>query len=411
MAPRTKPGSRSGSSSHSSRPAASQKGAPNTRRHVYIDTAAAKGNCAKDVGAIEKKCAPETPTEKQSRQKSAPGPLGKLKLPTHSGKAANPDAQWINDHCEFLMIKPSSPDEMFKELENIPAQMADELGTKALEAVEAKAKEKLESAVKAKLAKMAIKQGLVRGGSFLGGPWTGAAVNILMTADGANDAIKAAEEFPELKREVEQAAAKIKDAKAQISDIQGQLDKYKNPDGSYNKQKMVTDMMTAAAKLNPCIRARRCAMVPYKETKNPLAGRDGKGCCPGQTGHHALPEAMFDGCPGYDHDAAPTICVEGVNNSHGSHGTAHERLKDELKRLGFPDGKPITKEDAINAGARSVVEAFPESGCDIRCIQSQLHAFYDKLNCPAKSASGTSSGSKGGGGKPKPQSRNTKKSK
>ncbi|MDT0140252.1 hypothetical protein [Acidovorax sp. PRC11] len=183
MAPRTKPGGRSGSSSsHGSRPAASQKGAPNTRRHVYIDTAAAKGNCAKDVGAIEKKCAPETPTEKDSRQKSAPGPLGKLKLPTHSGKAANPDAQWINDHCEFLMIKPSSPDEMFKELENIPAQMADELGMKALEAVEAKAKEKLESAVKAKLAKMAVKQGLVRAGSFLGGPWTGVAVNILMTA-------------------------------------------------------------------------------------------------------------------------------------------------------------------------------------------------------------------------------------
>ncbi|WP_084151505.1 HNH/endonuclease VII fold toxin-2 domain-containing protein [Paracidovorax oryzae] len=387
MAPRTKPGSRSGSSSHSSRPAASQKGAPNTRRHVYIDTAAAKGNCAKDVGAIEKKCAPETPTEKQSRQKSAPGPLGKLKLPTHSGKAANPDAQWINDHCEFLMIKPSSPEEMFKELENIPAQMADELGTKALEAVEAKAKEKLESAVKAKLAKMAIKQGLVRGGSFLGGPWTGAAVNALMTADGALDAAAAAEEFPELKREVEQAAAKIKDAKAQISDIQGQLDKYKNPDGSYNKQKMVTDMMTGAAKLNPCIRARRCALVPYRETLNPLSGRDGKGCCPGQSGHHVLPSAMFEGCPGYSEGDAPTICVEGTNNRHGSHGTIHAKLMKELDDLDYatgkiiPRGAQITKEGVINAGVRSVASAFPESGCDDRCIKSQLHAFYDRLNC------------------------------
>lgn len=387
MAPRIKPGGKGGGSSHSSRPAASQKGAPNTRRHVYIDTAAAKGNCAKDVGAIEKKCAPETPTEKQSRQKSAPGPLGKLKLPTHSGKAANPDAQWINDHCEFLMIKPSSPDEMFKELENIPAQMADELGTKALEAVEAKAKEKLESAVKAKLAKMAIKQGLVRGGSFLGGPWTGAAVNILMTADGANDAIKAAEEFPELKREVEQAAAKIKDAKAQISDIQGQLDKYKNPDGSYNKQKMVTDMMTGAAKLNPCIRARRCALVPYRETLNPLSGRDGKGCCPGQSGHHVLPSAMFDGCPGYVEGDAPTVCVEGTNNRHGSHGTVHAELMGELKNLEYPSGAniprgaQITKEAVINAGVRSVKSAFPESGCDERCLKAQLHAFYDRLNC------------------------------
>jgi hypothetical protein len=400
MAPRTKPGGRSGVSSHGSRPASSQKGAPNTRRHVYIDTAAAKGNCAKDVGAIEKKCAPETPTEKDSRQKSAPGPLGKLKLPTHSGKAANPDAQWINDHCEFLMIKPSSPDEMFKDLENIPAQMADELGMKALEAVEAKAKEKLESAVKAKMAKMAAKQAAVRGGSFLFGPEVGVPVNAIMFLIGADDAVDAAKEFPELKREVEQAAAKIKDAKAQISDIQGQLDKYKNPDGSYNKQKMVTDMMTAAAKLNPCIRARRCALVPYKETLNPMAARDGNGCCPGQSGHHALPSAMFEGCPGYNHNDAPTVCVEGTNNSHGSHGVAHRALGAELDKLEFPSGKQIlkgekiTKSQAIDAAAASIEMAFPESGCDPKCIKAQLHSYYDRLNCTPKNASGQS----GGGG-------------
>lgn len=398
MAPRTKSSARGSGSSGKS--AASRKGAPNTRRHVYIDTAAAKGTCAKDLGAIEKKCAAETHSEKADRQKKAPGPLGKLKLPANSGKAANPDAQWVNDHCEFLMIKPSSPDDMFKELEKIPSQMADELGVKALESVEAKAKEKLKQAVEKKLAKTAVKQVVGRVGSFLGGPWTGVAVNIAMTADGANDAINAAKEFPDLQREIEQAISKLNDAKEQIADIQGQLDKYKNADGTYNKQKMVTDMMTAAAKLNPCIRARRCALVPYKETLNPLAARDGNGCCPGQSGHHALPSSMFDGCLGYDPNEAPTVCVEGTNNSHGSHGVAHRALGAELDKLELPKGRKIlkgeqiTKKDAISAASKSIETAFPESGCEPKCIEAQLRAFYDKLNCMPKSASGEA----GGGG-------------
>lgn len=384
--------------------AASRKGAPNTRRHVYIDTAAAKGTCAKDIGAIDKKCKPETPTEKEGRQKKAPGPLGKIKLPGHVGTATNPGAQWINDHCEFLMIKPSSPEEMFKELEKIPSQMAEDLGVQALEAVEAKAKDKLERAIEAKLAKTAGKQIAARVGSFLGGPWTGIAVNAGMTIDGANDALNAAKEFPELAKEIEQTAAKIKDAKAQISEIQGHLDKYKKADGSYNKQEMVTDMMTAAAKLNPCIRARRCALVPYKETKNPNAGRDGNGCCPGQTGHHVLPSAMFDGCADYDPNAAPTVCVEGVNNKHGSHGAMHETLGNELKKLQYinqspiPKGAQVTKQDAISAGVTSVQKTFPESGCDKKCLAAQLNAFYDRVNCVPNNSSGEA----GGGGASSP---------
>lgn len=147
--------------------AVSNKGAPNTRKHVYIDTAAAKADCAKDTGAIDKNCKPESQDEKNKRKKSQPGPLGKLKSPGQTGKAANPNVQWVNDHCEFLMIKPSSPEEMFKELEKIPAQMAEELGTKALESIEAKVRGKLEEAVAKRAAKVLAKQGLIRVGSLL----------------------------------------------------------------------------------------------------------------------------------------------------------------------------------------------------------------------------------------------------
>ena len=65
------------------------------------------------------------------------------------------------------MIKPSSPEEMFKELEKIPEQMAEELGTKALESIEAKVRGKLEEAVAKRAAKVLAKQGLIRVGSLL----------------------------------------------------------------------------------------------------------------------------------------------------------------------------------------------------------------------------------------------------
>ncbi|WP_082516724.1 HNH/endonuclease VII fold toxin-2 domain-containing protein [Acidovorax sp. Leaf78] len=399
MAVKKKTGSKDSSKDQGKKPAASQKGAPNTGRHIYMDTAASKAACAKDKGAIDKNCKPESESAKSERQKKeAPPLLNKLKLPSHTGKASNPNAQWVNDHCEFLMIKPSSPEDMFKELEKIPEQMAEELGVKALQSVEAKAKEKLEQAIKNKAAKTAGKQVVGRVAPFLGGPWVGIAANVLMTADGAMDMAQAAKEFPDIASEISEASQKLKDAQAKIADMKGHLDKYKNPDGTYKKQEMVSDMMKGAAVLNPCIRARRCALVPYKETEKEKAGKDGAGCCPGQSGHHVLPSSMFKDCPDYKPNEAPTVCVEGTNNTHGSHGDVHKDMGKELGKLEYPNKQPIpkgaqiTKNQAIEAGAKSVKSAFAVSGCETRCLEAQLHSFYDKLNCMPKNESGQSSG-------------------
>ena len=222
----------SNKSASGNKKAKSSKGAPNTRRHIYIDTASANSVCKDDIAAIEKHCAPENINEKERRLKKSPTLLGKLKLPTHGGANTNPNAQWINDHCEFLMIKPSSPDEMFDELKNIPSNMESQLELKALEAAEAKIREKLEQAVKKQLIKIGLKQAVARVGSFFAGPWVGIAVNIAMSADGISDIEKAMKEFPELKREAEDALKKVKDAKEQIQNIKNQLDRYKEADGS-----------------------------------------------------------------------------------------------------------------------------------------------------------------------------------
>jgi hypothetical protein len=119
----------------------------------------------------------------------------------------------------------------------------------------------------------------------------------------------------------------------------------------------------------------------------------GKGCCPGQTGHHLLPEAMFAHCPNYTsatHKRAPTMCVEGANNSLGSHGKAHRSLARVLdsKHKTIPFGETMPKADAIDAGVESVRETFPESRCSKECLKAQLENFYKDVNCRPKKESG-----------------------
>jgi hypothetical protein len=377
----------------------------NTPSHSYAAVYYKNPDCHQNSGAVKKSCSPESEGNKKNRKTNSKNPLIKYLKPKANSalpnSTSNPKSRWIGDHCEFLMIKPSSPDEMAEQLQAIPQQMADQLQVSALEAVKEKASAALQKAVEDKIKKAAAKQLLVRGGSWLGGPWVGVAANIAMTADGANDLVNAAKDFPELTKTVEQATRQLDAAKSQIAEAQKDLDKYSEPK-KYNKQALVSDMMHGLAELNPCIRARRCSLVPYKETELPAANNGG-GCCPGQTGHHVLPGSMFKNCPDYKHSEAPTICVEGVNNTHGSHGHIHRKLGAKLGGLlqidgktKIPPGAQIMKKDAIDAGVDSVKEAFPESLCDEHCLKAQLHEFYGRLNCVPRNESGESTKSKNG---------------
>ena len=394
-------------------PPTKKAGGANTPSFVYLDSATTKADCAKDKGKIDKACKPEDEEKKKARlqgYKGKDGLLAKMKLPAYKGKSSDPNSQWVNDHCEFLMIKPNNPNEMLKELTGIRDQMVgaltEELKSSGLEAAKNLAEEKLNSTVKKALAKkaggMVVKNLVVRGGSFLGGPWVGIPVNIAMSADSANDAAKLAQDaakgFPELSGEFNAAKEKYDAALKKIEDTKNVFDKYKNDKNEFVPSALVSDIMYGAAELNDCIRARRCSLVPYNQSENPAATK-GKGCCPGQTGHHVLPSSMFDGCSHYKPGQAPTICVEGVNNSHGSHGHIHEKLGERLGEMmtingtPYPPGAPITKKDAIDAAAKSVQDAFPESNCDPDCIKAQLRKFYDKLNCTAHNKSGEPGGS------------------
>jgi hypothetical protein len=382
-----KPGEKGGGG----KPRSSKPSVGNTASFPYLDSKTTKKPCAKEKNDIEEKCKPESDDVKAKRLQGEGGLLSKLKLPKKSG-GGKKGAEWIGDHCEFLMLKPGSADDMFAELQNLPQQLAEQLGTKALEAVEEKATKALTHAVEKKLAKMGLKQLIPRVGSFFLGPWTGVAVNVAMTADGAHDLVKAAEEFPELKKEMENAKKALAEAKQKVSDLQSQLDKYKDEKGNLKKDALISDTMQVAARTNDCITARRCQLVPYNQTGT-AAAMNGKGCCPGQTGHHLLPEAMFDHCKNYgpaQHANAPTICVEGATNRHGSHGAAHEKLHTVLenKHPNIPFGSTMPKKDAINAGVEAARDAFPEARCSEECLKAQLEDFYKKLNCKPHKESG-----------------------
>ncbi|WP_379674930.1 hypothetical protein [Massilia antarctica] len=158
--------------------------------------------------------------------------------------------------------------------------------------------------------------------------------------------------------------------------------------------------MASAAHADPCIKARKCLLIPYMDADKTAAGN---GCCPGQTGHHLLPSAMFDQYApelnsdkktykrkmkndgrrpcwkGYEHNAALTICLEGTTNrsANGSHGHAHKETGDILDRFRKSADMPYT--DARNEVADMFATMF---GCDSKCLSEQLDdSLKNKHSC------------------------------
>ena len=126
----------------------------------------------------------------------------------------------------------------------------------------------------------------------------------------------------------------------------------------------------AEAPANECVQKMRCFLRPYKGEE-----RDGqKGCCKGQTAHHIPPQADVNGTKGYDHDKALCVCLEGTNQSAGSHGKNHaaidflvdEKLSDPTRT---PKGGPLTLKEHIEVSSAAVAQ---QCGCKKECIQEQL---------------------------------------
>ncbi|GAA0358972.1 type VI secretion system effector Dnase Tse7 [Bowmanella denitrificans] len=144
--------------------------------------------------------------------------------------------------------------------------------------------------------------------------------------------------------------------------------------GDISRNKGTATRRANQANANKCAAARRCQLLPYNAKP-----RDGiNGCCPAQTPDHIVPKSSFfvdsvsdgtkvDGWDNYNMDEAPCMCLEGANNTHGSHGLRHAHHK------AFSDaakGEMVAfKKEAAHCaeGAKAVA---PQ--CEQKCIEAQL---------------------------------------
>ncbi|NHZ40893.1 HNH/endonuclease VII fold toxin-2 domain-containing protein [Massilia aquatica] len=217
----------------------------------------------------------------------------------------------------------------------------------------------------------------------------------------------------DVKADLEKKIGKKKATAAQTAQLK-ELDRLlSNGKNKITRSTVLAEMMTAAANANPCIQARRCILLPYKDTEGTTTPNEeaktntkkpkntsissgkaqadsGKGCCPGQTGHHVLPGAMFEkkgkaqGCEKpYQHTQAPVICVEGTGNRVGSHGLAHKSLDRIIKSFKKKGAKTISYEKALKRGVLAARRL--NKNCSKQCLEAQLNSYYeDKLECQGK---------------------------
>lgn len=378
----------------------------NTPPQVYFDgSTSMPGGCKEEQKRIEKECGPESEPPGDKTQglrrtrktflKKVSARLEKLSAPVKgklTGDKKTGSNAWM-EHCDGLWIKPHTRySEQLKQfaaqIGNIKADMGSVIASAIKPLVEKLTQEILEKVGKEaaeRLAKLGARAGgrwlLGTSGAAAGG--VGAVVTeIIATGWNIYDGATTLYEGYQLSKQATAAIGQIKEVMGDFDKALKDLDAVWN-DVKRNPQKAMAEGMGILSRLNPCTRARRCLLVPYNQTRTAVS-LAGKGCCPGQTGHHVLPHEMTkDGkCPGYTHGSAPTVCVEGVNNSHGSHGRVHDTLAREMedyKTGGFSLFGPretISYAKARDIAIDSVRDTFPESKCSKDCLRAQLDSYY-----------------------------------
>lgn len=160
---------------------------------------------------------------------------------------------------------------------------------------------------------------------------------------------------------------------------------------------------------NACVKAKRCMLVPKKRQDNKKGG-----CCPGQTGHHIVPEHHFTDFPGYHGEDAPCVCVEGhswhrnegspFRKSDKTHADMHD-LQDAAERGAIAEvegdiakGMDVgrrTPDRAMNfaearaGGVEAHKKTFPDSdpACSEECLNAQINAYHRQANVGVRDGS------------------------
>lgn len=369
---------------------------PNTATHIYFDSEAVNDKCDKDFKAIARACKPES--EHQKKTKGVAGKLSDMmeKLDKigrkTSGYVRNKGNAWMDDHCSGMWLKPNR----FKDDKTYTAEQLDAIKD-AIQNLDVKLLDKLtlltaslddmfelaydilpESLVKNIATKFALKtsfKGVVgaAGGETL-------IVPALMIAWTITDILTTASELAALMGD---KGAQALEAILAIDDLgdkaKALLDEMVN-----EPAKAHANLMSLLGLMDSCLRARKCLLVPYSKQNS----NSGAGCCPGQTGHHLIPDSAAKGsCTSYTKGSAPVMCLEGTTNDKGwgTHGNAHATLKDlinkyrEKRTRKNQSPNNISQEEMSNNAIDAVRNSGAALQCDKECLLAQLNAYY---KCP-----------------------------
>lgn len=372
----------------------------NTPVKYYLDTPAVKRACDKDFKVIDRACKPDEPDKNGNAKKKNKGIVGKLSAITEKIDTAGKTAAryrrtatngWMDDHCSGLWIKAPQTNSKFpQDLKDQVDELLDKLDVGlmdwlsmlmgSLDDIVEIAKELIPTDV---VDDIMWNFGLKSGAKGLVGA-AGVKTVILPALMGlwtAYDIYDTVTTLTELMGDKGVTAMKAFEKLWDIGDeVKGILaDMVSNPAMAY------ANLLTLLALMDPCIRARKCLLVPYSKQNS----NSGEGCCPGQTGHHLIPDsaASAGSCTPYNINDAPVMCLEGSTNKGGwgSHGNAHARLKLKLKEYRDNElewGRSpniISYDDMAEKAVDAVRLSNAALQCDKNCLLAQLKAYY---NCP-----------------------------
>jgi hypothetical protein len=382
----------------------------NTALFPYISQGFWDSNpCKDETTRIERECGKE---EDDSEYKRSLRPK-KKKFPKLGQRKKNGEGgawHWTDDHCDGLQFPNNTgrAEEFMQQAEDAFQSAKDEL--LSLEGLGGLMLEYAQGAGLKIAGKILLKAGVKQAaGSSV--PLAG---NIAMGLWTVWDVVSGIGDVSEINLVVQEYANQLRSVTDQLGNMKSVLDRYRDPvTGQLSVEKLPTlmgDIQDAIAQMNACLRMRKCNLVPYSTKghqkkagkSNEVETSNNGGCCPGQTGHHLVPDTMIDSsmCPGYKHGDAPTVCVESALKDAGSHGRVHNAMDEALENkfnAGKVAGGKINMQEAIDAAVRSHKKAFPLSLCDDACIRAQLKDYYDSL-CPnasldAKDKTGATIGS------------------
>ncbi|QDQ27520.1 DUF4150 domain-containing protein [Chitinimonas arctica] len=377
----------------------------NTPPTYYMSSQDTKTKCKEDQDRIAKRCAADS--KKNMKGKG---------VPTGKQDKADKAHEWVTDHCGPLLAKPGEDFENwykeFGDTGKLMQQAASQLKNEVIAKME---KEVTEYATKT-VVKMAARRGLTGWIPVVG--WVLTAVDVAVTGyEVATTVSTMKDELADLKKTVEQLKKESQNVTKVLDKYKDELKNYGNLDKKRQGEvarEVMAGVQGAYGAANPCLRARKCSLIPYNKTTaaNNWAG---KGCCPGQTGHHLMPDAMFrngdkavqnsafdkwktsykgekpledlkiadmprDKKPTakcwdkYKEGPAPTICLEGSDNTSGSHGVMHAATAKAVKPFQAKPEMDYTKARSLLAHEISVAY-----GCDVKCLEAQLDESYCKM--------------------------------